>query len=114
MKGKAQHKRTHRRRPSESSPVTILEAELHGLHRDLRTIAKAYIARLENDLFVCLAALRSYGPIEQVPREMLYQIRDLTIIVRNRKLKPEKGRRKDLRKIDSLIVDLVSTMGQKN
>ena len=28
------------------------------------------------------------------------------ILVRKRKLKPEKGRRKDLRKIDSLIEDL--------
>lgn len=92
----------------------MLESELHALHRDLRATVKAYITRLENDLLVCLAALRSYGPIEKVPREILHQIRDLTIIVRNRKLKPEKGRRKDLRKIDSLIVDLVSTIGQKN
>jgi hypothetical protein len=114
MKAKAKRKPTRRRGSPESSPLTMLESELHALHRDLRTTAKAYIARLENDLFVCLAALRSYGPIEKVPREMLYQIRDLTIIVRNRKLKPEKGRRKDLRKIDSLIVDLVSTIGQKN
>jgi hypothetical protein len=114
MKAKAKQKRGRRRRTQESSPLTMLESELRSLHRDLRTIAKAYIARLENDLFVCLAALRSYGPIEKVPREMLHQIRDLTIIVRNRKLKPEKGRRKDLRKIDSLIVDLVSTIGQKN
>ena len=114
MKAKAKQKRDRRRRAQESSPLTMLESELRSLHRDLRTIAKAYIARLENDLFVCLAALRSYGPIEQVPREMLHQIRDLTIVVRNRKLKPEKGRRKDLRKIDSLIVDLVSTIGQKN
>jgi hypothetical protein len=114
MKAKTKCKQTRRRRPRESSPVTMLESELHALHRDLRTVAKAYIARLENDLLVCLAALRSYGPIEQVPLEMLHQIRDLTIIVRNRKLKPEKGRRKDLRKIDSLIVDLVSTIGQKN
>jgi hypothetical protein len=107
-------KRAPRRRSGESSPVTMLESELHTLRRDLRTTAKAYIARLENDLLVCLAALRSYGPIEHVSREMLHQIRDLTIIVRNRKLKPEKGRRKDLRKIDSLILDLVSTIGQKN
>jgi hypothetical protein len=114
MKAKAKRKPSRRRTPRESSPVTMLESELHALHRDLRTTAKAYIARLENDLFVCLAALRSYSPIEQVPREMLHQIRDLTIVVRNRKLKPEKGRRKDLRKIDSLIVDLVSTIGQKN
>jgi hypothetical protein len=94
--------------------VTVLESEVRALHRDLRVIARAYIARLENDLLVCLAALSSYGPIEQVSRELLHQIRDLTIIVRNRKLKPEKGRRKDLRKIDSLIIDLVSTIGQKN
>jgi len=114
MKAKAKQKQGRRRRAQESSPLTMLESELRSLHRDLRTIAKAYIARLENDLFVCLAALRSYGPIENVSREMLHQIRDLTIIVRNRKLKPEKGRRKDLRKIDSLIVDLVSTIGQKN
>ena len=114
MKAKVKRKRTRRRRSGESSPVTILESEVRALHRDLRTTAKAYLTRLENDLFVCLAALRSYGPIEQVPREMLHQIRDLTIIVRNRKLKPEKGRRKDLRKIDSLIIDLVSIIGQKN
>ena len=92
----------------------MLESELHALHRDLRTTAKAYIARLENDLLVCIAALRSYGPIDAVSREMLHEIRDLTIVVRNRKLKPQKGRRKDLRKIDSLIVDLVSTIGHKN
>jgi hypothetical protein len=114
MKAKVKPKRARRRRSQESSPVTMLESELHVLRRDLRKIAKAYIARLENDLLVCLAALRSYGPIEQVSREMLHQVRDLTIVVRNRKLKPEKGRRKDLRKIDSLIVDLVSTIGQKN
>jgi hypothetical protein len=114
MKAKAKHKRTRRQKSRESSPLTMLESELHALHCDLRKTAKAYIARLENDLLVCLAALRSYGPIEKVRREMLHQIRDLTIIVRKRKLKPEKGRRKDLRKIDSLIADLVSTIGQKN
>jgi hypothetical protein len=114
MKAKAKRKQARRRRARESSPVTMLEAELHALHRDLRTTARAYIARLENDLLVCLAVLRACGPIEDASREMLHQIRDLTIVVRNRKLKPEKGRRKDLRKIDSLIVDLVSSIGQKN
>ena len=114
MKAKLKRTEARRQRPRESSPVTMLESELQALHRDLRTTAKAYVNRLENDLLVCLAALRSYGPIEQVSREILHQVRDLTIIVRNRKLKPEKGRRKDLRKIDSLIVDLASTIGQKN
>jgi hypothetical protein len=114
MKAKANRKQARREGHRESSPVTMLESELHAVHRDLRTTARAYIARLENDLLVCLAVLRACGPIDQVSRGMLHQIRDLTIIVRNRKLKPEKGRRKDLRKIDSLIVDLVSAIGRKN
>ncbi|HEU0208262.1 MAG TPA: hypothetical protein VFQ78_04710 [Candidatus Udaeobacter sp.] len=114
MKTKAQEKRARRRILMESSPLTMLESELRTLHHDLRTVAKAYVSRLENDLLVCIAALRSYGPIERVPKELLHEIRDLTIVVRNRKLKPEKGRRKDLRKIDSLIVDLASTVGHKN
>jgi len=114
MKTKAKPKRERHRILLESSPLTMLEAELRVLHHDLRAVAKAYISRLENDLLVCIAALRSYGPIERLPRERLQEIRDLTIIVRNRKLKPEKGRRKDLRKIDSLILDLASTLGHKN
>ena len=68
----------------------MLESELHALHHDLRNVAKAYISRLENDLLVCIAALRSYGPVEQLPKELLHEIRDLTIVVRNRRLKPEK------------------------
>ncbi len=35
-----------------------------------------------------------------------HQLRDLTVMVRKRKLKPEKGRRKDLRKLNALITDL--------
>jgi hypothetical protein len=36
------------------------------------------------------------------------------IHVRKRKLKPEKGRRKDLRKIDSLIEDSVADASQNH
>jgi hypothetical protein len=114
MKTKAKRKRSRRRTSVESSPLTMLESELRALHHDLRTVAKAYIARLENDLLVCIAALRSYGPVDQIRRELLQEVRDLTIVIRKRRLKPEKGRRKDLRKIDSLVGDLVSTMGHKN
>jgi hypothetical protein len=91
--------------------VTMLEAELRGLHRDLRTIAKAPSPVSKMICYLpCCARSRTHrtGLIGSA-----LQIRDLTIIVRNRKLKPEKGRRKDLRKIDSLIVDLVSTYRTK-
>lgn len=83
-----------------------LESELQLLRRDLRATVRAYATRLEIGLAESAAALNSYKPTEELSRERLHQVRDLTIALRNRKVKPEKGRRKDLRKIDSLITDL--------
>ena len=55
-----------------------------------------------------IAAIASSKGVETLSRDQVHEIRDLTIMLRKRKLKPEKGRRKDLRKIDSLIRDLHS------
>ena len=63
--------------------------------------------RLEADLAESIAAV-SLKRADALSREQLHDIREMTIMVRKRKLKPEKGRRKDLRKIDSLIRDLHS------
>ena len=98
------HKGTRR----EVSPVTMLTDELGALRRDLRRTIRAYAARLELDLSESIAAVTRHKRAEQLSRERLHDIRDLTIMMRKRKLKPEKGRRKDVRKIDSLIRDLQS------
>ena len=99
------HKRT-RAKPKNTSPAKLLESELEKLRHDLRATVRAYAARLEIGLAESRAALESNKPAEELSRERLHQLRALTILVRKRKLKPEKGRRKDLRKIDSLIEDL--------
>jgi len=95
-----------KRNASETSPVHHLEEELAALRRDLRATIRAYAARLEIDLAETRAALAESRPPESLSRERLHQIRDLTILVRTRKVKPEKGRRRDLRKLDSIIGDL--------
>ena len=94
------------RNGGDSSPVTMLAGELAELRRDLRQTVKAYAQRLEADLEKSSAALSSLGPIEKLTPENLHDVREMTVLVRRRRLKPEKGRRKDLRKIDSLIEDL--------
>ena len=100
------YKRRARSKSVDTSPVKVLESELEKLRRDLRATVRAYAARLEIDLAESRAALGGFKPAEELSRERLHQVRDLMIHVRKRKLKPEKGRRKDLRKIDSLIEDL--------
>ena len=86
----------------------MLSDELDAVRRDLRRTIRAYAARLELDLAESIAAVSRYKRVENLSRERLYDLRDLTIMMRKRKLKPEKGRRKDVRKLDSLIRDLHS------
>jgi hypothetical protein len=94
------------RKGSAASPVKLLESELVKLRAELRETVRVYTARLEIQLAQSVAALQASRQSEELPRERLHQLRDLTSMVRKRKVKPEKGRRKDLRKIDALITDL--------
>ena len=86
----------------------MLTEELDAVRRDLRRTIRAYAMRLELDLAASIAAVTRYKQAEDLSRERLHDIRDLTILMRKRNLKPEKGRRKDVRKLDSLIRDLQS------
>jgi hypothetical protein len=101
-------KKQRPKKAREVSPVTMLTDELNSVRRDLRRTIRAYAARLELDLAESMAAVTRYKHAEDLSRERLHDIRDLTIMMRKRKLKPEKGRRKDVRKLDSLIRDLQS------
>jgi len=100
-----QEKQRHKK-PQEVSPITMLTDELDAVRRDLRRTIRAYAARLELDLAESIAAVTRYTRGEDLSRERLHDIRDLTIMMRKPKLKPEKGRRKDVRKLDCLIRDL--------
>ncbi|MGI8819899.1 MAG: hypothetical protein ACR2ID_03370 [Chthoniobacterales bacterium] len=89
-----------------TGPVRMLAVELTALRRELRTTVRAYAARLEVDLAETTAAVAALAPAEKLSREQLHNVRELRRVLSNRKLKPEKGRRKDLRKIDALIEEL--------
>lgn len=99
-----------RRDSTSTTPARQLEQELGALRRDLRATVRAYAARLEIDLAETTAAVATDAAAEELSRERLHQIRDLMMLVRNRKVKPEKGRRKDLRKLDEIIGDLHSAI----
>jgi hypothetical protein len=43
---------------------------------------------------------------DELSREELHDLREMMIMLRKRKLKPDKGRRKDVRKLDSIIRDM--------
>jgi hypothetical protein len=99
-------KKEREEKKHETSPVRHLQLELQKLRRELRTTARVYTQRLEHELIAATDALGRYAPTEKLTREQLHRVRDFAIMVRQRRLRPEKGRRKDLRRIDTLISDL--------
>jgi hypothetical protein len=99
-------KKEREEKKHETSPVRHLQLELQKLRRELRTTARVYTQRLEHELVAATNALERYAPAEKLTREQLHRVRDFAIMVRQRRLRPDKGRRKDLRRIDSLISDL--------
>jgi len=84
----------------------MLQSELRSLRRELRTTLRAYSARLEISLAQTSAIIGATKPADELSRDELHRIRDLRSLLRDRKLKPDKGRRKDLRKLDELIEEL--------
>ena len=100
--------RQNKRKRDEVSPLTKLQAELVTLRRKLRATIRAYATRLEIDLAESTTAVAALKPAETLSRQRLHEIRELTTMLRDFNVKPEKGRRKDLRKLDSLIHEVHS------
>ena len=69
----------------------MLTDELDAVRRDLRRTIRAYAARLELDLAESIAAVTRYKRAEDLSRERLHDIRDLTIMMRKRQT--ETGKR---------------------
>ena len=104
--------KTNRRNGSvvSTSPAKLLASELLKVRSELRQTMRVYTARLEIQLAQAVTALKTAHPDDELSREHIHQLRDLTIMVRKRKVRPEKGRRKDLRKLDALITDVHTSL----
>ena len=86
--------------------IQLLLSQLTVLRRELRETLHAYEARLEIALAETISYVTALKTAKRLPREHADHIENLIVLLRKRRLKPEKGRRKDLRKIEKLITDL--------
>lgn len=90
----------------ESSPAKSVVEELDALRDEFRSTLSAYASRLEEELGLVRAAVNDTAGRKKIPAAKLRDLRDMLTLLRKFSIKPEKGRRKDLKKIDSLVGDL--------
>lgn len=87
--------------------------DLIRLRRTLRLTGRAYLNRLaaEIDEVTAWATERAQQP--NLPKARIRDLGDMITLVRKIDAKPNKGRRRDLKKIDATVGDLRELIGQK-
>lgn len=91
-------------RSLDISPVKSVAEEVDLLRKSLRECVEVYVGRLDTDLLQIREAILAQS--KKPGTHQLHDMRDMITLCRTVDLKPEKGRRKDLKKIESLIEDM--------
>ena len=90
----------------EVSPMKSLAEELAFVRKSFRESIEVYSTRVETQLTQIRDAVLEQTKNPNLPPAQIRDLRDMITLCRTLDLKPEKGRRKDLKKIDTLVEEL--------
>lgn len=80
--------------------------ELDQLQQLVRETIDAYADRLESEIGLVRTAVAALRKEKEPSSERIHDLRDMLTLLRHVSVRPDKGRRKDLKKLDSLVGDL--------
>ena len=87
-------------------PVKPALEELAFVRKAFQEAAAHYAARIVGDLNEIREAVATIAAQKKVPPERVKSLRDVLLILREIELKPEKGRRRDLKKVELAVKDM--------
>ncbi len=90
----------------EASPMKALTEELDQLRVTLRATIQNYVQKTEDDIAQIQAAVDAQIGQKKISSDTLRDLRDMLTLLHQADIKPEKGRRKDFKKIDTIVADL--------
>jgi len=92
--------------PDEAAPTKAVLEELENLRRAFHGTLENYAARIDAEIAALSSTVQSKAGGEKVSGARVRDMRDMLTLLRNSSIKSDKGRRKDLKKIDSILDDL--------
>jgi len=92
--------------PTEASPAKALLEELEIFRGICHGTLDSIGARLDGQIDAIKSRIEALGAGGDVSTGKNRDIRDMLTLLRNAGVKPEKARRKDLKKLDSISEDL--------
>jgi len=90
----------------DASPMKSVVEELESLRSDFKSALESYSTRIETEISAIRSAVEKEGSAETPSSAKMRDLRDMLTLLRKFQIKPEKGRRKDLKKLDALVGDL--------
>jgi hypothetical protein len=90
----------------EASPVKAVIEALQELRAEVRQSADSYTARLDSEIERVRAAVEAGSNPRSLSSARLRDLRDMLTLLRRREIKADKGRRKDLKRLESIVSDL--------
>ena len=87
-------------------PVKPTLEELVFVRKALHDAVAQYVARIDGELNDIREAVAGIASQKKVPAERVKSLRDLLLILREVEVKPEKGRRRDLKRIETAVKEM--------
>jgi hypothetical protein len=90
----------------EISPIKSVAEELDLLRKSFRESVNAYAKRIETQLAQAREHILAQTKDPKTQPSRIRDLRDIITLCRTLDLKPDKGRRKDLKKIESALEEI--------
>ena len=87
-------------------PVKPTLEELAFVRKALHDGTAHYLARIDGELNQIRDAVAKIAMEKKVPKERMKGLRDLLLILREVEVKPEKGRRRDMKRIEEAAKEM--------
>ena len=97
---------------TEASPAKALLRELEGFRRLCHATMNTVHARMDERIAAVKARIEALGAGGDIPNSKNHDIRDMLTLLGHVAVHPEKARRKDLKKLDSITDDLTEIADQ--
>lgn len=91
---------------TEDLPIRPLLDELALVRKLFHTLAARYTAQIEGELAAIRDVIATTAARKTIPRKRAREMSDILHLLRGVAIKPEKGRRRDFKRIEALVEEM--------
>jgi len=94
-------------KPASALPLKTVAEELAFLRKSFRDLVTAYASQIEAEITHLHSTVNTEAESKRkLPASRAHDLRDMLMLLRSLEIKPAKGKRRDLKKVENLVEEL--------